>query len=59
MACQKTPEESAIVNKSDGLNQSAIAQKLQAGEERKTDIPQHWKVNEKKRSSFNFCRFET
>ena len=47
MACQKTPEESAIVNKSDGLNQSAIAQKLQAGEERKTDIPQHWKVNEK------------
>lgn len=48
VACQKTPEESAIVNKSDGLNQSAIAQKLQAGEERKTDIPQHWKVNEKK-----------
>ena len=44
--CQKTPEESAVVSKAEGLSASAIAEPLKEGETRETDIPAHWKMEE-------------
>ena len=44
--CQKTPEESAVVSKADGLSENVIAKPLEAGETRKMDIPAHWKMEE-------------
>lgn len=44
--CQKTPEESAVVSKEDGLSKNMIAKPLEAGETRKTDIPAHWQMEE-------------
>lgn len=44
--CQKTPEESAVVSKADGLSENVIAKPLEAGETREMDIPAHWKMEE-------------
>lgn len=44
--CQKTPEESAVVSKEDGLSENVIAKPLEAGETREMDIPAHWQMEE-------------
>ena len=44
--CQKTPEESAVVSKEDGLSKNVIAKPLEAGETREMDIPTHWQMEE-------------
>lgn len=44
--CQKTPEESAVVSKEDGLSKNVIAKPLVAGETREMDIPAHWQMEE-------------
>ena len=44
--CQKTPEESAVVSKEDGLSKNVIAKPLEAGETREMDIPAHWQMEE-------------
>lgn len=46
--CQKTPEESAVVSKADGLEEASIAEPLEEGETRETDIPRHWEMSEEK-----------
>lgn len=46
--CQPTPEESAVVSKAEGLNEAVIAQPLEDGETRTTDIPAHWQMKELK-----------
>lgn len=44
--CQKTPEESAVVSKQDGLSENVIAKPLEVGETREMDIPAHWQMEE-------------
>lgn len=44
--CQKTPEESAIVSKAEGLSESVIAKPMKEGETRTYDIPSHWTMEE-------------
>lgn len=46
--CQKTPEKSAVASKADGLSADVIAKPLGNGETRLLDVPEHWKVEEKK-----------
>lgn len=46
--CQATPEESAVVNKSKGLDDKMIAEPVKEGETTVIDIPEHWKVSEKR-----------
>lgn len=46
--CQKTPDESAVVSKSGGLNEDIISEPMKSGETRTTDIPEHWRLSEKK-----------
>lgn len=48
VGCQPTPEESAVVSKAEGLNEAVIAQPLEDGETRTTDIPKHWQMKELK-----------
>lgn len=46
--CQTTPEESAVVSKSEGVNENVIAKPMKEDEIRKTDIPVHWQMKELK-----------
>ncbi len=46
--CQKTPEESSVVSKEDGISGSVVCEPLKEGEKRKTDVPTHWEFEEKK-----------
>ncbi len=46
--CRKTPEESAVVSKAEGLSEDVIAGPLESGEIRDTDIPEHWQMEELK-----------
>ena len=46
--CQKTPGESAVVSKADGISEAAVCEPLKEGEKRETDVPAHWKFEEKK-----------
>lgn len=46
--CQETPEKSAVVDKSSGLDKEMIQKPLKEGETRKTDIPVHWSASEEK-----------
>lgn len=46
--CQKTPEESAVVSKAEGLSEEVIAKPMKNGENRDTDIPEHWQMEELK-----------
>lgn len=46
--CQPTPGESAVVSKAEGLNETVIAQPLEEGQTRVTDIPKHWQMKELK-----------
>lgn len=41
--CQPTPEENAVVSRAEGLNEQVVAEPMQEGEKRETDIPAHWK----------------
>ena len=40
--CQETPEKSAVVDKSVGLDEELILKPLKKGENRETDIPKQW-----------------
>lgn len=42
MGCQETPDESAVVSKVDGLDESIIIEPLKEGESQELDIPKHW-----------------
>lgn len=46
--CQKTPKESAVVRKTDGISETIVCKPLKEGEMRETDVPKHWKFEEKK-----------
>ncbi|MDO4339074.1 MAG: DUF6034 family protein [Eubacteriales bacterium] len=46
--CQPTPEESAVVSKLEGLDKESIAEPLKNDETVTIDIPQPWKVSEKR-----------
>lgn len=46
--CQKTPEKSAVVSKADGLGKGIAIKPLKKGEKKATDIPEHWKMDEKR-----------
>lgn len=45
--CQKTPKESAVVRKTDGISETIVCKPLKEGEMRETDVPKHWKFEEK------------
>lgn len=42
-ACQKTPDEAPVVNKSEGLPKGSIIEKAEEGEIKQLDAPEHWK----------------
>lgn len=42
-ACQKTPGEAPVVNKSEGLPKGCIIDKAKDGEIKQIDAPEHWK----------------
>lgn len=42
-ACQKTPDEAPVVNKSEGLPKGCIIDKAKDGEIKQIDGPEHWK----------------
>lgn len=42
-ACQKTPDEAPVVNKSEGLPKGCIIDKAKDGEIKQIDAPEHWK----------------
>lgn len=42
-ACQKTPGEAPVVNKSEGLPKGCIIDKAKDGEIKQMDAPEHWK----------------
>lgn len=44
--CQKTPDQSAVVSKADGLSQEVIAEPLKEGEKNMLDVPENWKFCE-------------
>ncbi len=46
--CQKTPEESAVASKENGLSQDVIAKPLKNGEKQELEVPEHWKFSEKR-----------
>ena len=46
--CQKTPEKSSVVSKAGGLSEDVIAEPLKEGDTKKVDLPDHWKVSEKR-----------
>ena len=46
--CQETPEKSAVVDKSVGLDEELILKPLKKGENRETDIPKQWNASEEK-----------
>lgn len=46
--CQKTPEKSSVASKADGLSKDIIVEPLKDGEKRTINMPDHWKMNEKK-----------
>ena len=46
--CQETPEESSVVSKVDGISEAAVCEPLKKGEKRETNVPTHWKFEEKK-----------
>ena len=47
-SCQETPEESSVVSKVDGISEAAVCEPLKKGEKRETNVPTHWKFEEKK-----------
>lgn len=46
-SCQETPEESSVVSKVDGISEAAVCEPLKKGEKRETNVPTHWKFEEK------------
>ncbi|WP_395015322.1 DUF6034 family protein [Robinsoniella peoriensis] len=42
-ACQKTPDQAPVVNKSEGLPKGCIIDKVKDGELKQIDAPEHWK----------------
>lgn len=46
--CQPTPEESSVVNKSEGLNKESITKPLKKDETILIDIPRTWQVSEER-----------
>ena len=47
-SCRETPEESSVVSKVDGISEAAVCEPLKKGEKRETNVPTHWKFEEKK-----------
>ena len=47
-SCQETPEESSVDSKVDGISEAAVCEPLKKGEKRETNVPTHWKFEEKK-----------
>ncbi len=48
IGCQKTPEESAIVSKANGLREDVIMEPLEDAEKVTLDVPSRWKMEEKR-----------
>lgn len=46
--CQRTPEESAVVSKADGLSEEIIAEPLEDAEKVTLDVPSRWEMEEKR-----------
>ena len=46
IGCQKTPDQSAVVNKANGLSQEMIAESLGEGEKNILDVPENWQFCE-------------
>lgn len=47
-SCQETPEESSVVSKVDGISEAAVCEPLKKEKMRETNVPTHWKFEEKK-----------
>lgn len=43
--CQSTPEESAVVSRSEGLDPNSVAETLKSGEEISIEAPSHWSAS--------------
>lgn len=46
--CQKTPDESAVVSKADGLREDVIAEPLAESEKVTLDVPSRWEMEDKR-----------
>ena len=46
--CQKTPDQSSVASKADGLSEELIADTLGPGEKQDIELPEHWSASEKK-----------
>lgn len=51
-ACVKTPEESIVTDKSEGLTEKNIIPKEKDGKEKKLNIPEHWKETIMRKDGF-------
>lgn len=51
-ACVKTPEESIVTDKSEGLSEKNIIPKEKDGKEKKLNIPEHWKETITRKDGF-------
>ncbi len=48
IGCQSTPDENAVVNRTDGLHESIIAEPMDENEVCRLELPRHWKLKEQK-----------
>lgn len=44
--CQSTPEESAVVSRSEGFDPNLVAETFKSGEEISIEVPAHWSASE-------------